>query len=63
MEAQQIKPKMWNKTVLIHRVPQITRLINKTAADNAEKEIANSVQVVSHCHRQEKAAGPFVHLD
>lgn len=63
MEAQQIKPKMWNKTVLIHRVPQITRLINKTAADNAEKEIANSVQVVSHCHRLEKAAGPFVHLD
>lgn len=63
MEAQQVKPKMWNKTVLIHRVPQITRLINKTAADNAEEEIANSVQVGSQCHRQEEAAGPFVHLD
>lgn len=62
MEAQQVKPKMWNKTVLIHGVPQITSLTNKTAADNA-KEMANGVQVVSQCHRQEEAAGPFAHLD
>lgn len=63
MEAQQVKPKMWNKIVLIHRVPQITRLMKKTAADNAKEEMANSVQAVSQCHRQEEAAGPFVHLD
>lgn len=35
----------------------------KTAEDNAEEEMANSVQFVSQCHRQEEAAGPFVHLD
>lgn len=63
MEAQQVKPKMWNKTVLIHRVPQITRLMNKTAADNAKEEMANSVQIVSQCLRQEEAAGSIVHLD
>lgn len=63
MKTQQIKPKMWNKALLMHRVPQITRFINKTAADNAKEEMAKSVQVVSQCHRQEEAAGPFVHPD
>lgn len=62
IEAQQIKPKMWNKTVLKHRVIQIIKLINKTAADTAREETANGVQVVSQHHRQEEAAGPFVHL-
>lgn len=49
--------------LLMHRVPKTTKLINKTAADNAKEEMANGVQVVSQCHRQEEAAGPFVHLD
>lgn len=63
IEAQQVKPKMPNKTVLKHRVIQISKLINRTAADTAREEMANGVQVVSQCHRQEEAAGPFVHLD
>lgn len=33
------------------------------AADTARQEVANGVQVVSQCHRQEAAGGPFVHVD
>lgn len=59
MEAQQVKPKMWNKTVLMHRVPQITRLINKTAAEMQKKRWQMVSRLYLSATGRRKLLGPL----